>query len=156
MSWTLYSMKLNYFTTKLSTVGRWIATAMFCVCAIAFVWQGAFFSNTVAMADTATNLIASADAGNQVKGKTREDAGRAKNFIQDTKDKVKEAANSNASKVEQATDNDGSFVERKAKRDKATIERRAEEDAARTEKAVDNTKNVIQSTVDNIKDALSN
>jgi len=81
-------MKLNY----LMTVGRFLATTVLCVSAIAFVWQGAFFSNTAAMANPAANLIASADAGDQVKYKTSEDAGRAKGFIRDTTDKVKEAA----------------------------------------------------------------
>ncbi|MEH2146160.1 hypothetical protein [Nostoc sp.] len=147
-------MKLNYFTKQLSTVKRWMATTLFCMLAIAFVWQGAFFSNTSAMADPAGTLIASADAGDQVKDKTSKDAGRAKNFIQDTTDKVKEAAKSNASKVDQATDDNGSFVERKAKKDAATIQKRANEDSARTQKAVDNTKNVVERTVDSIKDAL--
>ncbi|MEH2452273.1 hypothetical protein [Nostoc sp.] len=147
-------MKLNYFTKQLFTVKRWMATTLFCMLAIAFVWQGAFFSNTSAMADPTGTLIASADAGDEVKDKTSKDAGRAKNFIQDTTDKVKEAARSNASKVDQATD-DGSFVERKAKKDAATIQKRADEDSARTQKAVENTKNVVERTVDSIKDAFS-
>ncbi|MEH2248210.1 hypothetical protein [Nostoc sp.] len=147
-------MRLNYLTKQLSTVKRWMATTLFCMLAIAFVWQGAFFSNTSAMAAPTATLIASADAGDQVKDKTSKDAGRAKNFIQDTTDKVKEAARSNASKVDQATDDNGSFVERKAKRDAATIQRRADEDSARTQKAVDDTKNVVERTVENIKDAF--
>ena len=149
-------MKLNYFTKKISTVGRWIATTVFCVTAIAFVWQGAFFSNNAAMADPAANLIAAADVGSQVQGKVSEDAGRAKNFIEDTKDKVKRTANKNADRVDQATDDDGSFVEGKAKRDRDRIEKRADEDAARTKKAVDNTKNAVERTVDSIKDVFSN
>ncbi|MFE1743701.1 hypothetical protein [Coleofasciculus sp. H7-2] len=149
-------MKLNYFTKRLSTVGRWLATTLFCVSAIAFVWQGAFFSNTSAMAAPTANLIASAGTSDQVKGKVHEDTGRAKNFIEDAKDKVKETANKNAERVEDATDGNGSFVERKANRDAARIEKRANEDAARTEKAVDNTKNVVERTVDSIKDAFSN
>ena len=146
-------MKLNYFTKQLSTVKRWMATTLFCMLAITFVWQGAFFSNTSAMADPAGTLIASADAGDQVKDKTSKDAGRAKNFIDDTADKVKEAAKSNASKVDEATDN-GSFAERKAKKDAATIQKRADEDSARTKEAVDKTKNVVERTVENIKDAF--
>ena len=146
-------MKLNYFTKQLSTVKRWMATTLFCMLAITFVWQGAFFSNTSAMADPAETLIASADAGDQVKDKTSKDAGRAKNFIDDTADKVKEAAKSNASKVDEATDN-GSFAERKAKKDAATIQKRADEDSARTKEAVDKTKNVVERTVENIKDAF--
>ncbi len=149
-------MELNYFTKRLSTVGRWIATTLFCVSAIAFVWQGAFFSNTAAMADPAANLIASTELGDQVQEKVSEDAGRAKNFIEDTKDKVKRTANKNAERVDQATDDNGSFVEGKAKRDRSRIEKRADEDAARTEKAVDNTKNAVERAVDSIKDAFGN
>ena len=146
-------MKLNYFIKPLSIVGRWIATTLFCVSAIAFVWQGAFFSNPVAMAAPITTLIADADVGDQVQEKVSKDAGRAKNFIEDTKDKVKETANKNASRVDQA-DDEGSIFERKAKSDRDTIEKRAEEDAARTEKAVDNTKNAVQNAIDSIKDAF--
>jgi uncharacterized protein YjbJ (UPF0337 family) len=148
-------MKQNDFTKRLSTVGRWMATTLFCVCAIAFVWQGAFFSNTAAMANPTANLIAAADAGDQIKGKVSEDTGRAKNFIEDTKEKVKETANKNASRVDQATD-DGSVFERRAKGDRDLIEKRADEDAARTKKAVDNTKNAVERTIDSIKDAFSN
>ncbi len=149
-------MKLNYFMKRLSIAGRWMATTLLCLLAIAFVWQGAFFSNTAAMADPGANLIAAAGTTDQVKGKASEDAGRAKNFIEDTKDKVKETANKNADRVDQATDDNGSFVERKAKRDRDRIEKRADEDAARTEKAVDNTKNAVESVVDSIKDVFSN
>ena len=147
-------MKLNYFMKRFSIAGRWIATTLFCLSALTFIWQGAFFSNTAAIAAPATNLIASADAGAQVKGKASEDAGRAKNFIEDTKQKVKQTANKNAGRVEQATDDSDSFVERKAKRDRDRIEQRANEDAARTKKAVDNTKNAVERTVDSIKDAF--
>lgn len=135
----LDSMKLNYVTKQLSTVKRWMATTLFCMLAIAFVWQGAFLSNTSAMAAPTVTLIASSDAGDKVQEKTSKDAGRAKNFIEDTKDKVKEAAKSNASKVDQATDN-GSFAERKAKKDAATIQKRADEDAARTKEAGDDSR----------------
>lgn len=149
-------MKLNYFMKRLSIAGRWMATTLLCLSAFTFVWQGAFFSNTSAMAAPSANLIASADAGNQVKGKASVDAGRAKNFIEDTKDKVKRTANKNAARVDQATDDNDSFVERKAKRDRDRIEQRADEDAARTKKAVDNTKNAVERTVDSIKDVFSN
>jgi uncharacterized protein YjbJ (UPF0337 family) len=148
-------MKLNYFTKQLSTIGRSLATALFCLFAIAFVWQGTFFSNTAAMAAPATTLIASSDAGDQVQGKVRKDAGRAKNFIRDTADQVERTAKNNATRVENATDNKGSFVERKARRDAARIEQRSEQDAARTQRAVDKSKNVVERTVDSIKDALS-
>jgi uncharacterized protein YjbJ (UPF0337 family) len=147
-------MKLNFLMKRLSTLGRWIATTLFCVSAITFVWQGAFLSNTAAMASPTANLIASADAGNQVKGKASVDAGRAKGFIEDTKNKVKDAASSNAAKVDKATDKD-SLIERKAKSDAATIHKRAEEDAARTEKGVDNAKNAVEKAVDGIKNAFN-
>ena len=140
---------------QLSTLGRFLATSVLCALAIAFVWQGAFFSNTAAMADPATNLIASADLGNQVQGKASEDAGRAKGFIEDTKQKLKQTAKKNAARVDEATDN-GSYIERKAKRDAARIQKRADEDASRTKSAVDKTKNVVEGTVDKIKDAFSN
>jgi uncharacterized protein (DUF2147 family) len=146
-------MKLNYLMKRLSTAGRWIATTLLCLSAIAFVWQGALFSNTSAMAAPTLNLIAAADAGDKIQDKASTDAGRAKNFIRDTEDKVKETAKKNAGKVDRATD-DGSFAERKAKKDAATIEKRATEDSARTQKAVDNTKNAVERTVDSIKDAF--
>jgi ElaB/YqjD/DUF883 family membrane-anchored ribosome-binding protein len=149
-------VKLNYFMKRLSIAGRWMATTMLCLSALAFLWQGAFFSNTAAMAAPAANLVLAADVGDQVQEKASEDAGRAKNFIEDTKDKVKETANKNAARVDQATDENDSFVERKAKRDRDRIEQRADEDAARTEKAVDNTKNAVEGIVDSIKDVFSN
>ncbi|MBF2066341.1 MAG: hypothetical protein IGS39_18270 [Calothrix sp. C42_A2020_038] len=145
-------MKLNYFTKQLSVVGRWVATALFCTSAFIFVWQGTYL-NTSAFASPASTLIATSDAGDNVKYKTSEDAGRAKGFVENTKDFVKDAAKSNASKVDDVTDNNS--IARKAKSDAATIQRRAEEDAARTENAIDNTKNAVQRTVDNIKDAFS-
>lgn len=146
-------MKLNYLTKQFSLLGRWLATTIFCVSAIAFFWQGAFFLNTSAMASPNTSLIA-ADLGDKVQEKTSKDAGRAKNFIDDTADKVKETAKNNARKVEQSTDGDGSFIERKAKKDAATIQKRANEDSARTKSAVSKTKNAVEKTVDNIKDVF--
>lgn len=155
METTTDTFTLNYFTKRLSTVGRWLVTTLFCLSAFTFLWQGAFLSNTTAMAAPSVNLIASADAGDQAKGKASEDAGRAKNFIEDTKQNVKETANKNADRVARSTDETDSFVERKAKRDRDRIEQRADEDAARTEKAVDNTKNAVQSAIDSIKDVFS-
>jgi len=143
-------MKLNYFAKLLSMAGRWLATALLFVSAIA--GHGAFFSASSAMA--APTLIA-ADVGDQVKDKTREGAGRAKGFIQDTADKVEQTANKNADRVEKAAGGKGSFAESKAKRDAARIRKRAEEDASRTQKAVDKTKNAVESTVDKVKDALN-
>ncbi|MBD0264546.1 MAG: hypothetical protein ICV78_18010 [Tolypothrix sp. Co-bin9] len=148
-------MKRNYFMKQLSTVGRFLAKTLFCVSAIAFVWQGAFFSNTAAMANPVVNLIASADAADQAKDKLDEGAGATKNFIRDTQEKVKQTARTNASKVDEANDS-GNFVERKAKRDKARIEKRANEDAARTEKVIDKEKNAVKGAIDSIKDAFSN
>lgn len=146
---------MSYFTQRLLVVGRWLATTLFCLLAITFVWQSGFFSNTTAMASPAVNLIASADVGDQVQGKASEDAGGAKNFIRDTADRVERTAKKNASRVDQATDDDGSFVERKAKRDAARIEQKSEKDAARTQKAVDKSKNAVERAVDNIKDTFS-
>jgi hypothetical protein len=146
-------MKLNYLMKRLSIAGRWMATTLLCLSAIAFMWQGAFFSNTSAMAAPFANSIAAADAGDKIQDKASTDAGRAKNFIRDTEDKVKETAKKNAAKVDRATD-DGSVAERKAKKDAATIQKRAGEDSARTQKAVDNTKNAVERTVDSIKDAF--
>lgn len=150
----VYCMKLNSLTKRLSTVGRWMAATVLCVSAMAFVWQGAFFSNTAAMASPAVN-IAAADAGDAVQEKASKDAGRAKNFIRDTEEKVKETAKTNAAKVDRASE-DGSVVERKAKKDAATIEKRASEDSARTQEAVDNTKNAVERAVDSIKGAFGN
>lgn len=106
-------MKLFSFTKRLSTVGRFLATTLFCLSAIAFVWQGAFFSNTAAMANPATSLIAAADAGDAIKGAADDVAKGSKNLIRDTKDKVEKTANKNASKVDQA-DDEGTVVEGKA------------------------------------------
>uniref|UniRef100_A0A832H807 Uncharacterized protein n=1 Tax=Oscillatoriales cyanobacterium SpSt-402 TaxID=2282168 RepID=A0A832H807_9CYAN len=147
-------MKLNYLAKPLATVGRWIATALVCVVAIAFVWQGSFISTTVAWAGSTGDMIASADMGDQVKDKVSKDAGRAKGFIRDTANQVERTANKNANRVENAADR-GSFVERKAQRDRDLIERRAEEDAARTQEAVDDTKNVVKRAVDSIKDTFN-
>ena len=81
-------MKLNDLMKRF---GRLIATAMICVSAFTFVWQASFISNTTALA-APNNLIATSDAGDAVKSKTSEDAGRAKGFIRDTADKVEETA----------------------------------------------------------------
>ena len=94
-------MKLNCFAKRLSIVGNWLTTTLLCVLVSAFTLQGAFFSNTSAMAAPAVNLIATADAGNQVKGAADDVAGRSKSFIRDTEAKVKDAARSNAAKVDQ-------------------------------------------------------
>lgn len=148
-------MKLNFSMKRLSSVVRWMATTLFCVTAIAFTWQSGYLGNTAAIAAPATTLIAAADAGSQVQEKVEKDAGRAKNFIQETERKVKDAANSNTAKVDRATDDD-SLIERKAKSDRQTIQKRASEDSARTQEAVDDTKNAVQQAVDSIKDAFSN
>lgn len=148
-------MKLTSFTVLRSAAKRWVSVTLVCLLAIAFVWQGAFVASSEAMPYPEANLIAAMDMGNQVQDKASKDAGRAKGFIQDTKDAVKKTANKNADRVEQATDGKGNFIERKANRDVGRIEQRAEQDAARTQKAVDGTKNVIERTVDGIKDAFN-
>jgi hypothetical protein len=145
-------MKPHDFTKRLSIARRWLVTSLFCLFAIAFVWQGTFFSNTSAMADPNINLVAS--AGDRVRDKASEDAGNTKGFIRDTADKVERTANKNAERVSRADDK-GGFFERRARKDAALIEKRAEEDAARTQKAVDKTKNAVKSAVDNVKDAVN-
>lgn len=145
-------MKPNSFTKQLSTLGRWVATTLFCLSAIAFVWQGAFIADNSAMASP--TLVATRDAGDKVKDKADDVAEGSKNFIRDTKNKVEDAASSNAKKVEKSTDND-SAAESKAKSDRDTIYKRAEEDAARTEKAVDNNMNAVKGAVEKIKDAFN-
>lgn len=147
-------MTLNNFKKMLSTARRWVATTLFGLLAIAFLWQGASFANPSAMAAPDLNLMASRDFGDKVQDKTSEDAGRAKGFIEETKNKVERTARKNAARVDRA-DDEGSFVERKARRDASRIEKRAEEDADRTQKAVDNTKNAVERTVDSIKDAFN-
>ncbi len=146
-------MKLNYCIKRILAVGRGMANTLLCLAAIAFVWQGAFFVDTNAMATPAT-LIA-ANVGDQIQGAADEVRARSKDLIRDTKDKVEKTANKNAAKVDEADDK-GSFVERKAQRDKDRIEQRAEEDATRTEKAVDKSMNAVKGVVENIKDAFSN
>lgn len=145
-------MKLTQFTKQLSTVGRWVGTTLFCLSVITFVWQGAYFANNSAMA--APISIASKDVGDKVQETAQDVTKGSKNFIRDTKDKVKDAASSNAKKVEKSTDSD-STVESKAKSDRDTIFKRADEDAARTEKAVDKSMNAVERVVDNIKDAFN-
>ncbi len=149
----MYSMKLNHLTKVLTRLGRFLATTMFCVSAIAFVWQGAFFSNTAAMANPAVNLIASGDLGDQVKDKASEGFDQSRNFIDDTKERLKNTANKNADKVE-AKSNDNDVVG-KANRDAARIEERSESHAANTKEAVDKTENFVERAIDNIKDTFS-
>lgn len=149
-------MKLNHLLKPISTVGRFLATALFCVLAVAFVWQGAFFSNTAAMAAPAATLIAEADISSQVQDNLNKGAKLSKDFIEDTKERVERTASKNADKVEQATDDNGSLPERKANRDEARIYKRAEEDAARTKEQVDKSKNAVESVVDKIKDVFNN
>ncbi|MCU0541416.1 MAG: hypothetical protein MUE44_04420 [Oscillatoriaceae cyanobacterium Prado104] len=146
-------MKLHNFTELLANAKRWIAATLFCLCAIAFVLQGAFLPVAPAIAAPFTNSILATDTGDRVKSKVSEDTANTKDFIRDTADKVERTAKKNAAKVDRATE-DGSVAERKAKKDAATIEKRAEEDAARTQKAVDNTKNVVEKAVDSIKNAF--
>ncbi|KAB8319913.1 hypothetical protein SD81_014125 [Tolypothrix campylonemoides VB511288] len=148
-------MKLNYLLKSVSTVGRFLATALFCVLAVAFVWQSAFFSNTAAMAAPAATLIAEADISSQVQDTLDKGAKLSKDFIEDTKERVERTASKNTDRVEQATDDNGSVAERKANRDETRIYKRAEEDAARTKEQVDRSKNAVEGVIDTIKDAFS-
>ncbi len=148
-------MKLNLFTEQFSSLRRWVTTTLLWVAAIAFIWQGAFSSNMTAMANPPANWVAAMDAGDKVQEKVSKDARRAKGFIEDTKNKVEDAAKSNAAKVDRATDDHDNTFENKAKKDADRIVKRAEEDADRTQKAVDNTKNAVERTVDSIKDAFN-
>lgn len=113
---------------------------------------GCFFSNTAAMANPAVNLIASGDLGDQIKDKASEGFEKSRNFIDDTKDSLKNTANKNADKVE-AESNDTDVVG-KANRDAARIEERSDTHAANTKEAVDKTENFVESTIDKIKDAF--
>jgi hypothetical protein len=146
-------VKQNYFMQRLSTAGRWMATTFLCVAAIAFVWQGAFFSNTTALADSTPQLLATS-VGDQIKEAADNVTEGSKNIIRGTEDKVKETARKNAAKVDRA-DKDGGMAERKAKRDKNRIERKAEKDAARTEKAAKKSMNAVKGAVDKVEGALS-
>ncbi len=147
-------MKLNYFVNQVLTASRWMATSLFCVAAVSFVWLSGFSLNISAMASPTTSLIA-ADLGDQIKGAADDVRAGSKDLIRDTESNVKKTANKNAAKVDRA-DDDGGVAETKAKRDKARIEKRASEDANRTEKAVDKSMNAIKGAVDNIKDAFGN
>lgn len=146
-------MKLNYAAKTLSAIGRWIATAVFCVSAFTFVWQGAFFFNTAALANSTGTLIA-ADLGDQIKGAADKVREGSKDLIRGTEGTVKKAAKDNAAKVDEADDS-GTAVERKAMRDKSRIQKRATEDANRTSEQVDRSMNAVKGAVDNVKDALS-
>jgi hypothetical protein len=145
-------MKLSYFTKPLSIVGRWMLTAMLCASAIAFVWQGAFFSDSSALASSSATLIA-ADLGDQIKDKADDVRAGSKKIIRENQDAVKKTANKNASKVDR-TDERGGYFERKAQRDHARIENRADRHAVRTERAVDKSMDAVKDTVDNAKDAF--
>jgi hypothetical protein len=147
-------MKLNDLKKQFSLVKNWVSTTLLLLSAIAFFWQGTLLANDVALADSTVKSLILANA-EQVQGKVNRDTGRTKNFVEETKDKVKDAARSNANKVDRATDND-SFIGRKAQRDAGRIQQKADKDAARTKDAAEDTKNVIQRTVDNIKDTFSN
>ena len=147
-------MKLNNASTILSSLKRWVATALLCMLATVFAWQGLFSTNLVALAYSSTNLVAVGDLGDKVKEKVSNDTGRAKDFVQDTKEQVQNAAKTNASKVDEATDNETDFIGRKAKKDKGRIEAKADKDSARTQNAIDKTGNAVKRTVDNIKDSL--
>lgn len=81
-------MKLNYFIKQLSTVGRSLVKTLFCLAAIALMWEGVFLATAPAMADTANSILV-ADLGARVQQKVSEDTGRTKSFIQKTAQQVK-------------------------------------------------------------------
>lgn len=137
-------MKLNASTQPFSIAGRWIAAALLFVCATAFAWQGAFIANPAAVAAPQGTLIAG--LSDDAKANT-EDAKRSnKNFVQNVKDKVEDAARSNAEKVEDTLGDDNA-ISRKAKRDAQRIVNRAEQDSSRTQRAIDK-------NLDSTKDAI--
>ena len=130
-----------------------LSTLLVCVVAMVFVWQGAFFSNTTALAYSTPHLIA-ASAADQIKGAADKVTEGSKKIIRGTESKVKETANKNAAKVDEA-DADGGVAERKAKRDRNRIQRRASEDAARTERTAEKSMDAVKSGVDKINNAFS-
>jgi ribosomal protein S20 len=130
-------MKTSLVNT-LATLFRWTATLVFCLIAIAGVWQGAFLTNT--------DTLAATNVGDRVEKAANNVRAGSKDLIRDTKNKVEKTANKNASKVDQA-DRKGTFAERKAQRDKVRIEERAENHAARTEKAVDKSMDAVKVAV---------
>lgn len=142
-------MKYSYLTSKLVSIGRWVAYSVLCL-SMTF---GIFSNNIAIAANQNPTLIASSMAGD-AKAKASEDAQNTKGFIENVKNQVQGTASNNADRVEDATDGSGNFLERKANRDAVTIQKRAEEDAARTKNAVDSTKNAVKGAIDNIKDTL--
>ena len=124
-----------------SLIKRWVVTGLLSLLAITFVWQGALIANNTAMADTADKVENKVDSGLE----------KAKGFVDDVKQDVKQTANKNESRVDRNIDND-SFIENKADRDKERIEKRANEDAANTKEAIDKTESII----DNIKNVFDN
>ena len=146
-------MKLNYFSKRLSTVAHWLTSTLVCAAAVVLLWQGAFFSNTTALAVPLPHILAT-DAADQVKGAADKVTDKSKEIIRGAEDKVKDAARTNAAKVDRA-DGDGGIAETKAKRDKNRIEKRAEEDADRTEKTAEKAMGGVKNAVDSIKDAFS-
>jgi hypothetical protein len=147
-------MNLNHFAKQRLVAKRWVATALLCLSVTIFAWQGVFVADSTAIASPSQTLIAAADVGDKVQEKAGRDASRAKDFVQDTTDRVKKTAKKNADKVDKATENDTNFIARKAKNDQARIEDKADKDSGRTQKAIDDTKNVVERTVDKVKDAF--
>jgi len=146
-------VKLNHLIKRLSTVRFWMATTLACVALTVFVWQDAFFSNTAALADSMSHLIATSGA-DQIKEAADKVTEGSKKIIRGTENKVKETARTNAAKVDQADDDNG-IAKRKAIRDKNRIESRAEEDAARTEERAEKSMGAVKDVVDKVKGAFS-
>ena len=140
-------MNLQFLTSRVAKIGRFLAIAMFCL----FATFG--FSSNIAMAANNPTL-AIFGMGGEAKEKASEDAQNTKGFIDDVKNQVQRTASNNADRVEDATDGSGNFLERKANRDAVRIQKRAQEDAARTKNAVDATKNAAKGAINDIKDTL--
>lgn len=142
-------MKSTYLTSKLVSIGRWVATAVLCL-SVTF----GFFGNNIAIAANQNPTLIASNMAGEAKDKAREDAQNTKGFIENVKDQVQRTASNNADRVEDATDGSGNFLERKANTDAVTIQKRAEEDASRTKNAVDATKNAVKGAINNIKDTF--
>jgi hypothetical protein len=147
-------MNFHPFAKQRLSIRRRIASVLLCLTIAVLTWQGIFVSDLSALASPAANWVAAADLGDKIQEKVGKDTRRAKDFVQDTQDRVKKTAQSNANKVERATDDETDFIGRKAKKDQGRIEAKADNDSARTQKAINRTEKAVKRTVENIKDSL--
>ena len=122
---------------------RCLSVAVICLLTVSFAWQGSFVATAMA------------DVGDRIESKVDRDIDSTKDFIDNTKQSVKNTANRNAGKIDRATD-ESSIVDNKAEKDADRIENKANKDAARTKDALDKTDNVIESAIDSIKDVFDN